>query len=250
MWNVHLYEEIASTQTLARQMLESGSARHGDVYQALHQTSGRGRYGTRSWVDQPGENLLLSIVLTKVPQYLIPSMQFLTGLAVLKTIRGMLSIQGLNERDIELKWTNDILVGRRKIAGVLCDSVWSGSDLRGIIAGIGINVNQMFFDSSLRTPATSLRMETNIFYPLDEVQTLLLNELDNAINGYSSNAMLMTDVRKELEWMKTLERFDAIAPDGTAESNLKYVGITDEGSLWAMNEQGEMRAFQNATLRL
>lgn len=250
MWNIHLYEEIASTQTLARQMLESGSSRHGDVYQALHQTSGRGRYGTRSWVDEPGENLLVSVVLTKVPQYLIPSMQFLTGLAVLKTIRGMLSIQGLNERDVELKWTNDILVGRRKIAGVLCDSVWSGADLRGIIAGIGINVNQMFFDASLRTPATSLRMETNMFFSLEEVQTRLLDELDNAITGYPSNAMLMADIRKELEWMKTVERFDAVAPDGTAESNLTYVGITDEGSLWAMNEQGEMRAFQNATLRL
>jgi len=250
MWNIHLYEEIASTQTLARQMLESGSARHGDVYQALHQTSGRGRYGTRSWVDEPGENLLVSVVLTKVPPYLIPSMQFLTGLAVLKTIRAMLSIQGLNERDVELKWTNDILVGRRKMAGVLCDSVWSGAELRGIIAGIGINVNQMFFDSSLRTPATSLRMETNIFFTLEEIQSRLLDELDNAITGYSSNEMLMVDVRKELEWMKTLERFDAIAPDGTAESNLKYVGITDEGSLWAMNEQGDMRAFQNATLRL
>jgi BirA family transcriptional regulator, biotin operon repressor / biotin---[acetyl-CoA-carboxylase] ligase len=250
MWNIHLYEEIASTQTLARQMLEAGSARHGDVYQALHQTSGRGRYGTRSWVDEPGENLLVSVVLTSVAPHLAPQMQFLTGLAVLRTIRSLLTIQGTDENDIQLKWTNDILVGKRKIAGILCDSVWSGSELRGIIAGVGINVNQMFFDPSLRTPATSLRMETNIFFPLDEVQSRLLDELDNALLRYSASDMLMSDLRKELEWMKQLERFEVIAPDGSAESGLKYLGITDEGALWTVNEQGDVRAFDNATLRL
>ncbi len=250
MWNIHQYDELASTQELARQMLEAGSAGHGDVYQALHQTAGRGRYGTRSWLDEPGENLLVSIVLTDVSPSLANGMQFLCGVAVVKTLRSLLTVQGTDPNDVRLKWTNDILIDKRKIGGVLCDALWSSNDLRGIVAGIGINVNQMFFDSSLRTPATSLRLETNLFYPLDEVRTELLTQVEIALSSYKTTEMLMNDIRKELEWMKTLERFDAIAPDGTAESNLKYVGITDEGSLWAVNEQGDMRAFQNATLRL
>jgi BirA family biotin operon repressor/biotin-[acetyl-CoA-carboxylase] ligase len=249
MWKIHQYDELTSTQELARQMLEAGTGGHADVYQALHQTAGKGRYGTRSWLDEPGENLLVSIILTDVPISVANQMQFVCGIATVNALRSLLTIQGTDPNDIRLKWTNDVLINKRKIAGILCDALWSSTDLKGIVAGIGINVNQMFFDSSLRTPATSLRLETNLFYPIDEVRSELLKHIERAISFYTTSAMLINDVRKELEWMKSLERFDVITTDGTAESNLKYVGITDEGSLWTVTEQGEIRVFQNATLR-
>jgi BirA family biotin operon repressor/biotin-[acetyl-CoA-carboxylase] ligase len=252
-WNIKVYDELPSTQELARQMLEARSARHADVFQALHQTAGRGRYGTRTWLDEPGENLLVSIILTKVDPPLAERIQFLVGIALVRAIRAMLQEagSGLRPEDIRLKWTNDVLAGGRKIAGILCDAIWSGTELRGIIAGIGINVNQVYFDNSvLRTPATSLKMETMMTFPLESVRERVLAELESALGHYKDAMALMADLRSELAWMKDVEKFDVIAPDGTAENNLRYAGITDDGTLWAVNEFGDTRTFQNATIRL
>lgn len=250
MWDIYQYDELSSTQELARQMIESGNGKHGDVYQALHQTAGRGRFGTRTWLDSPGENLLISVILTHLSPHIASRIQFLCGISVVRAIRILLDVHETEPNHVRLKWTNDILIGKHKIGGVLCDALWSSHELRGIVAGIGINVNQMFFEGTLRTPATSLRLETNIFYPLEEVRTVLLQQLEYALSTYLTHDALMQDVRDELAWMKTLSRFDAIASDGSAESSLHYVGISDEGSLWAVNEQGDIRTFQNATLLL
>jgi BirA family biotin operon repressor/biotin-[acetyl-CoA-carboxylase] ligase len=252
-WNIKVYDELPSTQELARQMLEARSARHGDVFQALHQTAGRGRYGTRTWIDEPGENLLLSIVLIKVDRAIAERIQFLAGIALTRALRNILQDagSGLRLEDVRLKWTNDVLASGRKIAGILCDAIWSGSELRGIVMGLGINVNQVYFDNSaLRTPATSLKMETMISFPLEAVREKVLGELANALGHYNDVTALMNDVREELLWMKDLEKFDIIAPDGTAENDLHYSGITDDGTLWVVNGVGDVLAFQNATVRL
>ena len=49
MWNIQTFTELPSTQALAKQKLQSGDARHGDVFAAMHQTEGRGRYADRIW---------------------------------------------------------------------------------------------------------------------------------------------------------------------------------------------------------
>ena len=87
MWNIETYAELPSTQSLARERLSSGNARHGDVIVALHQTEGRGRYSARIWHDEPEQNLLLSVVLTEIPSHLSDKMQFVAALSTLATIR-------------------------------------------------------------------------------------------------------------------------------------------------------------------
>lgn len=257
MWNITIFDELPSTQTFARERLDMGAAKHGDVIQALHQTAGRGRYANRLWIDSPGDNLLLSIILTELPEGIAERTQFAFGLAALRMFRSLLGETSplIDARDVRLKWTNDLLIERRKIAGILSEAVWSGNTLRGVVVGIGINVNQYSFedlrrDFQPRNPATSLRSETNFLFSLDEIRTKLLHEIENVFAEIQSAAHLMDDVRRELEWMRHLESFDAIGSDGASENNLQYETISDDGSLWARNENGDVRTFQNATIIL
>lgn len=252
MWKIHLYDELPSTQLHARNELDSGVARHGDVIQALHQTEGRGRYENRTWHDAAGENLLMSIVLEEVNPELVEKMQFLVGLALLRAIRLVIARANPKFRSerVRLKWINDILIDEKKIAGILSEVVWAGATPRAVILGIGVNVNQSVFDDAIRHKATSLRLHTGASHKLDDVRSAILAALGNTLDEYRSLPSLMFDVGHELEWMRMLHGFDLLAPDGSAENGLTYLGITDDGLLWVRNELGAIRAYDNATLRL
>ena len=87
MWNIKTFVSLPSTQTLARESLSRGEAQHGDVFITEHQSQGRGRYDDRTWHDEAGKNLLMSIVLTEIPNHLQDKMQFIAALSAVATIR-------------------------------------------------------------------------------------------------------------------------------------------------------------------
>ena len=252
MWNIQTFAELPSTQTLARERLSSGAAKHGDVFIALHQTGGKGRYDDRIWHDEAGANLLMSIVLTEIPLHLADRMQFVTAISVLATIRTLLG-QELREfapERVQLKWTNDILVDGKKISGVLSEAVWSGSILKGVVLGVGMNINQEYFSDPIALRAIALRHILRFSIPLERVRDLFLATLDYTLSHYSSLALLLSNLRKELEWMRHIESFSLTEPDGTKAEGLRYDGITDDGALRIIAAGGEKRIYQNATLDL
>jgi BirA family transcriptional regulator, biotin operon repressor / biotin---[acetyl-CoA-carboxylase] ligase len=140
---------VDSTNVWAREDSEavSGPA----VYIADHQTAGRGRLG-REWIDVPGQNLLVSFVITGVHEARRGLSPLLAAVGVAEAIEEMLP--GLR---VGLKWPNDLIVKDRKIGGILSELVGSREDAR-IIVGIGLNVNQMSFPDELRFPASSLAL--------------------------------------------------------------------------------------------
>jgi len=244
MWNIQIFDELPSTQAYAKGELQSASARHGDIIIALHQTEGKGRYSDRVWHDEPGMNLLMSAILTDIPETLHGKMQFVAGLSVLQTMRSLVP----NEK-VHLKWANDILVNRKKISGVLSEAIWSGNILKGIVLGIGINVNQDIFLDEVSDNAISLKQVTGKVNLVEDVRDLLLDKLQGTISRYSSEDIIQ-DLWKELEWMRIIDHFSITEPDGTNFSRLRYEGITDEGALRCLMPHGEVKIFQNATLHL
>src|SRR5579872_5467715 len=93
MWNITEYDELPSTQTFAKEMLLSGKAENFTVIVAKHQTEGRGRMKDRTWHDEPGTNLLMSIIYTDIPSHLNDKMQFVMALSVLTLIRPWLAME-------------------------------------------------------------------------------------------------------------------------------------------------------------
>jgi BirA family biotin operon repressor/biotin-[acetyl-CoA-carboxylase] ligase len=143
--------EVVSTQAVAFAMAEAGAG-DGTVVVAEHQTGGRGRLG-RTWHDEPGANLLLSMVVRpRLPVARLPLLSYVAAIAVAETLA---RTGGVAAR---LKWPNDVLVGGRKIAGILLESRLVADPV--VVVGIGINVGQRRFPPDVAERATSLALAT------------------------------------------------------------------------------------------
>ncbi len=154
------YRSLASTQTLARAWAATG-APEGAVVLADYQTAGRGRHG-RPWTAPGGTALLFSVVLRpRLPVARWPEIPLATGCAVAEGLETVAPVSAT------LKWPNDVLVGGRKLAGILAEGVAGTSPL--VILGIGVNVSQRDSDwppnlagtaGSLGSLGTSVARET------------------------------------------------------------------------------------------
>ena len=168
-----VYEEVASTQDIARKLAQEGDP--GPVaVMALRQTSGRGRSG-RSWISPPGKNLALSVLLKpKLAPQEAPLMGLLASLAV----AAALDAKGVPS--VALKWPNDVLVEGRKIAGILPEASVKGNTMEFVIIGIGLNVNSRFsdFPIELHDSVTSVLLATGEKWDVGDAAHGLLQEMD------------------------------------------------------------------------
>jgi BirA family biotin operon repressor/biotin-[acetyl-CoA-carboxylase] ligase len=132
-WDIHWLDEVDSTNTYVRDRARRG-APAGLVAVADHQTAGRGRLDRR-WESPPGANLLASVLLRPGcgPEevYLCTGAVALAGADACREVAGVEPV---------LKWPNDLLLDGAKLAGVLAEAEFAGSDLSAVIVGIGINV--------------------------------------------------------------------------------------------------------------
>ena len=126
--------------------------REGDVVWADFQTAGRGQRG-HEWHSRKGENLTFSVVLE--PTFVLIAEQFAVSEVVALSLVDMLADYNI---EAKIKWTNDIYVGDRKLVGILIEHSLASSSLRRTIVGIGINVNQTEFDSSLPNPVSMAQL--------------------------------------------------------------------------------------------
>lgn len=147
-WSVQYHATTDSTQTLAHAGAAEGAA-HGSVYVANWQRAGRGRRG-RPWVAPPGSSLLVSVLVraTRLPPF---AQTAVTTLALCE----VLEREGLTPR---IKWPNDLLLGDRKVAGVLAERV-SGTESAYQVIGIGLNVCYGAAHDALPPTATALDWE-------------------------------------------------------------------------------------------
>jgi BirA family biotin operon repressor/biotin-[acetyl-CoA-carboxylase] ligase len=136
---------IDSTNNYARQLIAGGKAFHGLCISSSEQTSGRGQR-SRSWLSEKDKNILLSIILNPHPVSL--SAQFHLTATIAVSMQQFFSKYAREETKI--KWPNDLYWQDRKAGGMLVESLhW-----KWVIAGIGININQTFFDKDLANPVS------------------------------------------------------------------------------------------------
>jgi len=166
-----VFEGVPSTnaQLLA---LSSQGAPHGAVIVADYQSFGRGRF-ERTWFSPPGRNLLFSILLRPTAKERgIAGLVLAAGIAVHDVVRRSV------ERPVRLKWPNDVLVGRKKIAGILCQSFLA--EQPAVVVGVGLNVNVAAdeFPAELRDTAASLRQVTGRVFDRGRLLAELLLSLE------------------------------------------------------------------------
>lgn len=168
---IHFSAVTDSTNTDALEAARAG-APHGSVYFADEQLAGRGR-ADHGWLSAAGEGLYVSILLRpKMPASRLHQLPLAAGLAAQEAVRIVCGIE------IDLRWPNDLLIGPRKVGGILVESKTEKTEVAFSVVGIGINVHQRDFAQGLSTPATSLDVETGQRISRQHLIATLLKSLE------------------------------------------------------------------------
>jgi BirA family biotin operon repressor/biotin-[acetyl-CoA-carboxylase] ligase len=151
----------------------------GAVAATDHQTAGRGRMG-RKWETPPGAALLASVMLHPPAERHLPELSLVAALAVAEAVEAATNLAA------QVKWPNDVMVNRRKVAGILSE-LSEGT----VIVGVGINVNQTRDELPLdaSTPPASLRTLTGTTYERAALLGSLLLRLERMVDSWRSGGL-------------------------------------------------------------
>ncbi len=236
---LEIHEQVGSTNDLAREAGRRG-APEGLVILAEEQVAGRGRLG-RVWNAPPGCCILCSILLR--PRFSPEHAFYLTIAASLAIYRACTALLGdfqvsHNPRPPTIKWPNDILLGGRKVSGVLCESEFSGGAWAFSIVGFGINVNlepEQFGD--LQATATSLSTEVG-----SQVSRVTL--LSSVLSEFESLYLLLQNGQLAIvhsQWTAALEtigkRVSVQEPGGAITG--KALRVDSDGALVLKADNGK-----------
>jgi BirA family transcriptional regulator, biotin operon repressor / biotin---[acetyl-CoA-carboxylase] ligase len=171
--DIRVFEQTTSTNDVVEKLARDG-VKEGVVVFAESQTKGRGRLG-RKWVSPAHKGLWFSILLR--PDLRPQETTQLTVASATALCRAIQSETGLKP---EIKWPNDILIGGKKVAGILTELSAEVDRVKHIILGIGVDVNlgANEFPAELKKCATSLKIETGKTTSRAELAVAILRELD------------------------------------------------------------------------
>lgn len=223
---------VTSTNDVALDLLKSGAPTGTAVY-AHQQTAGRGRHG-RQWHSPPGCALYLSLVVRDPRlQRQLTWVPLAVGVAVASMLRSQDGVE------VGIKWPNDLVVGGRKVGGILCEGSVGTGGVTGVVCGIGLNANHVLadFPPELQPLATSLAMVTGRTFGVDELaqrtHRAILNELEQLLQGGPAHLLprlrqLDTTAGRRVEFLT--------ASGDTARG--RVLGIADDGGLRVQDEMG------------
>jgi BirA family biotin operon repressor/biotin-[acetyl-CoA-carboxylase] ligase len=227
-----VFESLPSTNEWA--LAHAASCRDGDVVWARRQTAGRGRLG-RSWAAPDIRGLTVSVLLRRpIPEGGEANMGQVAALAVRETLAHYV-IEGL------LKWPNDLLVGSRKIAGVLAEK---STAVPALVVGVGLNVNVSRQDlraADLEATATSMAMEQGRSFVIEDVLQTFLTHMTAVLD----RAQREGTARVLEAWAEhdalTGQQIEIRGADGCRRG--RYGGLGPDGRLRLIDGAGTVHLF-------
>lgn len=232
---------VGSTNDIARALAAEGAAA-GTVVVAEQQTAGRGRSG-KPWDSASGLGLWMSVVLRPGSLGQLGLLPILVGLGVAEAIDPL-----VRPGRAMVKWPNDVLLGGRKVCGILCEGAVDLNGTTAVVAGIGVNVGHApgDFPAELTATATSLRIAAGWSPPLPELAGAIVRAVLQRAS--SPPAVLGGAVLAEIGERDALAghtvRVEGADPiEGTA------LGINPGGAL-LVRAQGALRTVHAGTVRI
>jgi len=231
-----------STNTYLKNLLKEKQVKDLSCIWALSQTQGRGQQGAK-WISEPGKNLTFSIL--KKFENLPSEYHFLLNMEVSLAI--FRALKKLYIPDLAVKWANDILSSKKKICGILIENTLHKEQISSSIIGIGLNVNQVFFNDLPNV--SSLQKIMGHPFDLEEVLLLICQELEVSLKSLSPTRFeTMLD-----EYHTYLFRKDKPStfeyPNG--ERFMGYIrGVSHNGQLQVEQEDALMSSFSLKEIKL
>lgn len=219
---IEILKTVDSTNEEVKRRANLG-AESGLIVAAEEQTAGKGRFG-RSWNSQDKEAIYFTVLIRpELSPGDIASITLAAGYAV------CLAVREYTQLDARIKWPNDIIIGHRKLCGILTEMAAQSDKIDYIAIGIGININQKSFPEEIKTKATSLYLETGHKIDRNDFFRIVIRKLDMVLKSFCVSVSV-----KDIENFKRLcatigrkvsvQRFDSIL-EGTA------IDITPSGEL-------------------
>jgi len=232
---VRYFDSISSTNDEALSWAAAGAS-DGCLVVADQQTRGRGRLGRR-WITNPGAALAFSLILHPGPveQERFGFFSALGALAVCQALEGMPGPRP------QIKWPNDILLDRKKVAGILVEASWTGEKIHSIIIGIGINITPQAVPPADELLFPAACVEQSPGKKIDRLD--LLRAVLQALFAWRS--LLPGDGFREA-WEERLAfkgewvRIEQAAIPAGKELSGQLIGLDDSGSLVLRRSSGEL----------
>jgi BirA family transcriptional regulator, biotin operon repressor / biotin---[acetyl-CoA-carboxylase] ligase len=229
---IYHFFKTDSTNRVALELGHAGEP-EGAVVLAEEQTAGRGRAG-RVWHSDRAVGIYVTVLLR--PRLAPVQAPLLTMMAGLSARSAVQAVTGLT---VDLKWPNDLLLNGKKTGGILTEMHAEPGQIRFVIVGIGLNVNQERFPTALADTATSLRVETGKSQSRMELLVRLLREFENDYNRFLREGM--ESVVARFEEVSTYAKGKRVRVTNGTES---YVGTTaglgPEGLLQVERDDGKV----------
>jgi BirA family biotin operon repressor/biotin-[acetyl-CoA-carboxylase] ligase len=236
---MHLLATTTSTNDEARRAAKDG-APHGATWVTEQQTAGRGRQG-RTWESPRGENLLFStLARVACPPSRLPPVAIAVGLAV----RDAVAAAAPGAAPV-IKWPNDVLVGGRKIAGVLVEAVTTGNRVDAVVIGVGINVHTRAFPAEIADRATSVALVSEAAPDRGALLADVLARLDADLHVVVGRGLGL--LRGRLETADAL-RGKRVRSD-TGDEGVAS-GIDDDGRLLVRGDDGVLARWSAGEVHL
>jgi BirA family biotin operon repressor/biotin-[acetyl-CoA-carboxylase] ligase len=229
--------EVASTNDWALELARAGGHRLPLLVLASQQTQGRGR-GTNRWWSAPGAltfSLLLDSTTVLPDVHALPQISVVAALAVCEALASLAPGQAIG-----LKWPNDLLLGRRKLCGILVES--PARPPNRLVTGIGINVNNSFAEASVdvRQRAASWAEATGRPWALTDVLIRVLRSLDQRMASFQAGRLRLSEACRP--WCVLTGRAVTVAA-GRDRIEGVCAGIGDDGALLVTAQAAPQRLF-------
>ena len=231
-----------STNTYLKNLLKEKQVKDLSCIWALSQTQGRGQQGAK-WISEPGKNLTFSIL--KKFENLSSEYHFLLNMEVSLAI--FRALKKLYIPDLAVKWANDILSSKKKICGILIENTLHKEQISASIIGIGVNVNQVFFNDLPNV--SSLQKIMGHPFDLEEVLLLICQELEVSLKSLSPTRFetMLDEYHTHLFRKDKPSTFEY--PNG--ERFMGYIrGVSHNGQLQIEQEDALMSSFSLKEIKL
>jgi BirA family biotin operon repressor/biotin-[acetyl-CoA-carboxylase] ligase len=231
------YSDVTgSTNEDALRWVERGAV-DGCLVISDQQTQGRGRL-RRRWITNPGAALAFSLILrpSDEEQNQFNFFSPLGALAICQALENRLQLEA------QIKWPNDVLIQRKKVAGILVETAWLGSQLQGLVIGIGLNITPVALPPANEVLFPAICVEEAAGRPVDRLA--LLHDILQALFSWRAaihQPLFRTAWEERLafrgEWVKIEEASNLT---GSSPTTGQIRGVDETGNLLLATESGKI----------
>jgi BirA family biotin operon repressor/biotin-[acetyl-CoA-carboxylase] ligase len=232
---IYHYFKVDSTNLAALRLGHAGEP-HGAVVVGEEQTAGRGQAG-RAWHSEKSNGIYCTVLLRpEISPLQAPLITLLAGLAV----RDAVADAGLTAADI--RWPNDVLLGGKKVCGILTEMHAEPGRVHFVVVGMGLNVNHASLPNEIEGVATSLRIASGRTHARIELLARLLRHLDRGYNRFLQEGAEFV-VRRFAEVSSYADGKRVQISNGRATFTGTTAGLEPNGMLRVRREDGQMEAI-------